>query len=159
VDLTGGDSNPGSGLTPVSDDPGSNDSDDPGSNDSDDPGSPQPASEEVFRGERSEEELLPAAPAPPAPSPVRPLFDEWWSTQQPKPQFRYIAALKVLEKAHHDGWSIDDLEAFLGDDVAAISGPALEFWRRKRRPVAQPTKAERSAASAARLGALMETTG
>jgi hypothetical protein len=101
----------------------------------------------------------PRRPAPPArrPDPYRATAQEvlcqWWERQDPRPQTPYPAALKVLAKALRDGWTQAELRQAL-EEVPAISGAALDYWRRRRNgrgPADGRTLEERLAAGAAQL--------
>jgi Helix-turn-helix domain len=99
----------------------------------------------------------PRRPAPPArrPDPHREaataILGDWWERQEPRPQIPYPAARKVLEKALRAGWPEPELRQAL-EEVPAVSGAALDFWRRRRTNGTGPsprTRRNRAAADAA----------
>lgn len=69
------------------------------------------------------------------------ILGAWWERQNPRPQKSFIGAAKVLAKALGDGWTEPDLSAAL-NDVPTISGGALDYWRRTRRPSIPQTPAD-----------------
>lgn len=87
----------------------------------------------------TEPSLLPAAAPPDPPNPAKAILMEWWTGQDPRPAQPFPAALQVCQRALGNGWTADELRAAL-PELPTISGAALDFWRKRRRPAAAPFK-------------------